>query len=177
MGDSVPHGYEFGYTSGNWTNAPLFYVHQLDRLWNARLQARYRDRRALETAWQGDLGPYEDPAIGSVRRLRPDHFAGAGAARFREEAQFYTDIEMDYFHDMSAYLRRDLGAQQLILGTSDHNHGWSALPLLEANATLDVMDGHFYWQHPRSRRPGAITGDTTIGGSATRRWSTSRMPR
>jgi hypothetical protein len=139
---------------GHWYNVPAFYVRQLDRRWNARLQSRYRDRKALEAAWGGDLGPYEDPAAGSVRRLRPEQSDAADATRFREEAQFYTDIETDYFRDMSAYLRRDLGAQQLILGTSDHNHGWSALPLLEANATLDVMDGHYYWQHPRSRRPG-----------------------
>jgi hypothetical protein len=139
---------------GNWYNVPSAYVAELDRLWNDRLRERYGDRRALESAWKGDLGPYEDPAIGSVRRLRPEQFAGASAARFGDEAQFYTDLEIGYFAEMSAYLRRELGARQLILGTSDHNHGWSALPMLEANATLDVMDGHFYWQHPRSRRPG-----------------------
>jgi hypothetical protein len=139
---------------GNYYNVPLAYVEQLDQLWNVSLRTRYSGRQTLEAAWEGDLGPYEDPVAGSVRRLRPDHFGAASAARFREEAQFYIDIEKGYFSDMSTYLRRDLGAQQLILGTSDHFHDWSALPFLETNATLDVMDGHFYWQHPRSRRPG-----------------------
>ncbi|MBC7235068.1 MAG: hypothetical protein H5T69_04450 [Chloroflexi bacterium] len=139
---------------GHWYPIPASYVADLDRRWNAWLRARYPDRAALAAAWEGDLAAYEDPALDSVRRLRRDEFSAASAARFRDEAQFYTDLEIAFFSEMKRYLRETLGAKQLILGTSDHNHGWSALPMLEANATLDVMDGHFYWQHPRSHRPG-----------------------
>ena len=138
---------------GHWYPIPASYVADLDRRWNAWLQARYPDRTTLAVAWE-DLAVYEDPARGSVRRLRRDEFAGASAARFRDEAQFYLDLEIAFSREMKRYLRETLGAKQLILGTSDHNHSWSTLPMLEANATLDVMDGHFYWQHPRSRRPG-----------------------
>ena len=139
---------------GHWYPLPSAYTTQLDRLWNACLMARYVNRAALQAAWGGDLRDYEDPARSSTRRLKQAEFAQANATRFRDEAQFYTDIERGYFADMCAYLRGPLEAKQLILGTSDHNHGWSAMPMLEANATLDIMDGHFYWQHPRSRRPG-----------------------
>lgn len=139
---------------GNWYPVPAPYVAELDRRWNRWLAQRYPTREALRAAWLGDLRDYEDPTLGSVRRLRKAEFASASAPRFRDEARFYFEIERDYFLDMKAYLRGKLGARQLILGTSDHGHGWSALPMLEANAALDIMDGHFYWQHPRSHTPG-----------------------
>lgn len=141
-------------TRGHWYPVPSFYVSQLDRRWNDWLAKKYPDRAALAAAWGGDLRENESPAHGSVRRLSPAEFATANAARFRDEAQFYTDIERSFFLDMQSYLRGELGAKQLLLGTSDYNHGWSAMPMLEANATLDIMDGHFYWQHPRARTPG-----------------------
>ena len=160
--NSLIHFWERGLLSGdepetargNWTHVPSSYVAELDRRWNARLRKTYPDRQSLETAWDGDLGEYEDPRTDSVRRLGKEQFDSASAARFREEAQFYTDLERDYFCELSLHLRDTLGVQQLILGTSDHSHAWSALPMLKANATLDIVDGHFYWQHPRSHRPG-----------------------
>jgi len=139
--------------SGGWRNIPSAYVADLGRRWNAWLARKYEDREALKAAWDGDLRDYEDAAMASVRRLGPADFEGASTTRFRDEALFYAEIERDFFLDMKSYLQGTLGARQLILGTSDHNHGWSALPMLEANATLDVMDGHIYWQHPRARVP------------------------
>jgi hypothetical protein len=138
----------------HWYNIPSSYVAELDRLWNQALTQRYPDRQALSDAWAGDLQDYEDALAGSVRRRRPDEFAHTSARRFQEEARFYAEIEERYFVEMEAFLRGTLGVRQLILGTSDHSQRWSALPMIAANATLDVMDGHFYWQHPRSRRPG-----------------------
>jgi hypothetical protein len=139
---------------GNWRGAPAYYQEQLDRRWNDWLARRYPDREALATAWEGDLDEGEDATAGTVRRLPRDEWAEAAAPRFRDEARFVYEIERDYFQDMQTYLRGELGARQLILGTSDHNHGWSAMPMLAANAELDVMDGHFYWQHPVSHTPG-----------------------
>lgn len=141
-------------TKGNYYTIPSTYRAELNRRWNAWLMAKYPDRATLAIAWGGDLSDYEDAARGSVRRLSPDNFAQANAVRFRDEAQFYADLECAYFAEMRAYLRGELGAKQLLLGTSDHFHDWSALPMLEANATLDITDGHFYWQHPRSHRAG-----------------------
>jgi hypothetical protein len=139
---------------GHWYPIPSTYVAQLDRLWNAYVAERYRDRAALATAWEGDLRDYEDPARGSLRRLKASEFAAASGPRFREEARFYTDIEIAYFQEMKAYLRDELHVQQLLLGTSDYHHNWSGVPMLQSNATLEIMDGHLYWQHPRSKRPG-----------------------
>lgn len=142
---------------GHWYPVAPYYVDKLDRLWNDWLARRYPDRAALSAAWGGDLREYEDPLRGSVQRLHITDFATANAQRFRDEALFYTEIERDFFIDMREFLRGELGVQQLILGTSDHNQNWSALPMLQANAVLDVMDGHFYWQHPQRpavRKPG-----------------------
>ena len=131
-----------------WGDIPPSYARDLDRRWNAWLAARYPDREALQARWEGDLGEFEDPAQGSVRRLQRDAFASAAPARFRDEATFYLEIEKGFFAEMEAFLR-GLGARQLIVGTSDYSHAWGAMPLLEANATLDIIDGHVYWQHPR----------------------------
>ena len=139
---------------GNYYNIPSSYVIQLDRMWNNWLVHQYHDRKTLHQAWDGDLRDYEDPGLQSVRRLTPELFAAASALRFQDEARFYMETEKSFFADIQTFLRDELGVQQLILGTSDHNQGWSALPMLATNATLDVMDGHMYWQHPRSHRPG-----------------------
>ncbi len=142
---------------GHWYDIPPYYVAKLDHLWNEWLARRYADRAALSAAWGGDLREYEDAGKGSVQRLQGDDLAAANAQRFRDEARFYAEIERDFFLDMHGYLQGELGAKQLILGTSDHMQRWSALPMLQANAVLDVMDGHFYWQHPQrpaARRPG-----------------------
>jgi hypothetical protein len=140
--------------SPHWHEHPAYYTAQLDRLWNAYLAQRYPTREALAAAWKGDLRENESPALGSVRRLHKSEFAAASAERFQQEAQFYTDIEIDYFVEMKQFLR-GLGAKQLLLGTSDWRHDWSSMPSIEANAELDVIDGHYYWQHPQSRTPSA----------------------
>ena len=86
----------------------------------------------------------EDPSKGTVRRLSPDEFGTVTAARFREEARFYEDIEEAYYGEMRRLLKKDLGVLALVEGTNE-NYG---LPALRAQATLDLMDCHAYWQHP-----------------------------
>ncbi len=132
----------------NWGDIPEVYAEDLDGLWNAWLLQKYTRREALAEAWAGDLRVSEDPQIGSVRRLNPAEFASASAGRFQDEAVFYANIEKSFFAEMRTFLRGELGAPQLILGSSDHNVAWSGLPMVAANAVLDVTDSHFYWQHP-----------------------------
>ncbi|MCL5997309.1 MAG: hypothetical protein M1546_14820 [Chloroflexi bacterium] len=132
----------------NWGDIHKVYADELDRRWNAWLARKYERREALGEAWAGDLREYEDPKQGSVRRLSPAEFTSASAGRFQDEAAFYSGIEQSFFREMCAFLRGELGAQQLILGSADHNAGWNGLPMVMANAALDVTDSHFYWQHP-----------------------------
>ena len=71
------------------------------------------------------------------------------AGRFQDEASFYAEIERDFFLDMENYLRGEAGARQIILGTSDHNHGINGQLHVQNNSVLGIIDGHCYWQHPR----------------------------
>ena len=128
-----------------WSDIPEGYARELDAMWNQWLGRTYGNRSELEHAWSGDLHEYESPALGTVRRLAPRAFQGAAVGRFSDELRFYMDIEKGFFQEMKAFLRAELGVQHLILGTSDHNHAWSGLPVMSADATLDIVDGHVYW--------------------------------
>ena len=147
---------------GTWGDIPPAYAADLDRLWNHWLARRYADRQALLQAWGGDLREAEDPRAGSVRRLRSEDFAAASTGRFHDEATFYAEIERTFFQDMAAYLRGELGVRQIIIGTSDHNHGIHGTLHVENNATLGIVDGHVYWQHPRFGTAAWSTTEWTI---------------
>jgi hypothetical protein len=135
-------------SQANWGDIHKVYADDLDSLWNAWLARKYSRREELAEAWQGDLRELENPGHGSVRRLRPPDFTAASAGRFEDEAAFYSEIEQSFFREMGSFIRGELGAQQLILGSADHNASWSGLPMVKANLALDVTDSHFYWQHP-----------------------------
>jgi hypothetical protein len=133
----------------NWGAVHTAYAEDLDRRWNAWLGRQYPEREAMATAWAGGAHADEDPARGTVRRLGPEEFAAASARRFHDEASFYAEIERSFFLEMRSFLRDELGAPQLILGSADHNFGWNAVQVASANTVLDLTDSHFYWQHPQ----------------------------
>ncbi len=141
-----------GKTRGNpprgesWSDIPPSYAADLTRRWNERLLDVYKDRATLAAVWDGGLEAAEDPARGTVRRLVPEEFASANSVRFQDEAAFYQSIERAYFADFRRYLREDLGVKPMIIGTSDCFHEQSGLPMLESQATLDIVDGHAYWE-------------------------------
>ncbi|MEN3113431.1 carbohydrate binding domain-containing protein [Uliginosibacterium paludis] len=60
----------------------------------------------------------------------------------RDWLQFLWDTEVAYWGDFQRYLKADLGAKSLIVGTQV---SYSPAPI---QAMLDVVDGHAYWQHP-----------------------------
>jgi hypothetical protein len=68
--------------------------------------------------------------------------------RFRTEASFFEDLQRGYFEDMEKYIKQGLGARSLIIATADHSHSGSGYPILLAMSTMDIIDGHTYWQHP-----------------------------
>jgi hypothetical protein len=57
-------------------------------------------------------------------------------------------VEREYFREMARFLREELKVKCPIVGSSDHNHYRSGYPHTAGLATLDVVDGHVYWQHP-----------------------------
>ncbi|MCX7009400.1 MAG: hypothetical protein NTY53_19520, partial [Kiritimatiellaeota bacterium] len=84
----------------------------------------------------------------SVPRLNKQQALKATADRFDAEANFYMELERDFFRNMAKFLREDIGAKSLFIGDSDHNHGMAGYPHVAALAQLDAVDGHIYWQHP-----------------------------
>ena len=74
--------------------------------------------------------------------------ATAPPERFYAEAEFYNDVQRDYFTGMENYLKRTLGDKSLAIATADHSHANSGYPMLLATSSLDVIDGHTYWEHP-----------------------------
>jgi hypothetical protein len=74
--------------------------------------------------------------------------AKAPAERFYAEAEFYNDLQRDYFVDMEQYVKQTLGSKSLVIATADHSHASSGYPILLATSTMDIIDGHTYWQHP-----------------------------
>ena len=74
--------------------------------------------------------------------------AQAPPERFYAEAEFYNDLQRDYFLDMEKFLKQTLGSKSLVIATADHSHSSSGYPILLATSSMDIIDGHTYWQHP-----------------------------
>lgn len=129
---------------GTWTDIPASYAADLTARFNTWLAARH-PAAALER-WRAAISL---PAGAPLPRLAPDEFAKTPADRFHAEAEFYLEIERDFFLSMKKYLRDELGVQALFAGNSDHGHSRTGYPQLLGTSLLDVVDGHVYWQHPR----------------------------
>ena len=121
-----------------------FYEDELTGIYNQWL-AKHRDaaqiaalRQICEVAADAPV-----PLIG-----RRGGAAQAPPERFYAEAEFYNDLQRDYFLDMEKYIKQTLGSKSLIIATADHSHSSSGYPILLATTSMDIIDGHTYWQHP-----------------------------
>ncbi len=129
-------------SDANWRPITTYYADTLDRLYNEYLDRLRPEELARIRALAGITAKAPMP------RLRPDEFAAAPAEQFHAEAALYIEIERSYFRDMKAFLKETLGVRSLLIGSNDHNHNQSGYPTVSANALLDILDGHVYWQHP-----------------------------
>jgi hypothetical protein len=120
-----------------------FYAKQLDTMFNAWL-AQHRTRAQLE-AIRRETGV---AAGAPVPRLRRGDFSIAPKERFYAEAEFYGDLEKEFFLGMESFLKKDLGVESLVIATADHTYWIPNQPLLRSTSLLDFLDGHVYWQHP-----------------------------
>jgi hypothetical protein len=68
--------------------------------------------------------------------------------RVYTEAEFYDDLQRDYFVDMENFLRQTVGSKSLMIASADHNHANSGYPFLHATSSIGVIDGHIYWAPP-----------------------------
>ncbi|GAB4057227.1 carbohydrate binding domain-containing protein [Uliginosibacterium sediminicola] len=92
----------------------------------------------------GSLGlmPGESLAQGSIAIPTTSNFLSRTLPGQQDWLQFLWDTEVAYWRGMQDFLKQDLGAKSLIIGTQV---SYSPAPI---QAQLDVVDGHAYWQHP-----------------------------
>lgn len=120
-----------------------FYAEELTTLYNQWLA---KDRTGAQiAALRQAAGAAEGTSVPLIG------WRGASTAppqRFHTEAEFYTDLQRNYFEDFERYLKQTLGSRSLVIATADHNHAASGYPILLATQSMDIIDGHTYWQHP-----------------------------
>jgi hypothetical protein len=121
-----------------------FYQEELTTLYNGWL-AKHRDpqQMAILHGLTGSKGDGMIPLLASRGQA-----AQAPAPRFYAEAEFYDDLQRNYFLDMEKYIKETLGSKSLVIATADHSHASSGYPILLATSSMDIIDGHTYWQHP-----------------------------
>ena len=122
------------------------YTQELITIYNSWL-AKHRspEQMAELRAICGVSSDFPVPLLGS-RGLA----AKAPTKRFYAEAEFYDDLQRNYFADMETYLKQTLGSKSLVIATADFNHSTTGYPLLLAMNETDIIDGHTYWQHPET---------------------------
>lgn len=125
-----------------WTPIPVSYAEELSEQYN---------RWLAEDVPEADLAKIRREAgADRVPRLKPGEFAKASALRFRTEARFYIHLEEAFFAGMRRLLKDELGVQAPLIGTADHADSYCAYAHVRSNLALDIVDGHGYWQHPRT---------------------------
>ena len=157
-------GEQTGKAVGTWHDIPPSYAKALTKKFNTWLSSHASADTLAR--WRREAG-VEAGAL--IPRLRKEEFAKAAKDRFEAEAAFYMEIERNYFCDMAAFLRDELGVKSLLVGNSDHDHSGSRYALLASLAQLDIVDGHIYWQHPNyitdpktGKRAGFTVGNTPM---------------
>lgn len=126
-----------------FSDMPASYARDLDEKYQTWLAGALN---ATEIAkLRAEAGVAGDAA---VPRLGPGAIAKAPAFRFHTEARFYMEIETRFFERMKKFLREELGVKPLLAGTSVHAGGFTPYPLAASTSRLDIVDAHFYWQHP-----------------------------
>ncbi|HJT36372.1 MAG TPA: carbohydrate binding domain-containing protein, partial [Pirellulales bacterium] len=79
---------------------------------------------------------------GHVEIFRKREFSTRTAESQRDWVRFLWQMEQEYWSGMAKFLKRDLKAHALLVGTQ---MGWSPYPI---QAEFDVIDSHTYWHHP-----------------------------
>ena len=84
----------------------------------------------------------------TIPRPRQSQYTSAGKEWFQATVAFYVNVETQFFLEMKDFLKNSLRVKSLLLGSNDFLQNQSEYPMIEANAVLDILDGHVYWQHP-----------------------------
>lgn len=90
------------------------------------------------------LAANESLASENIERMRYRDLNKFTEARSRDLAEFYTELQKEYFDEMYRFLKEDLGVKVPITGTNAH----SGVADIYSNSDLDFIDDHAYWDHP-----------------------------
>ena len=120
-----------------------FYRKELTTMYNAWLA---KHRTPKEIAHLRRIAGAKDKAL--VPLMHPWRAPYADPSRYYAEAEFFNYVQHHYFTDMHDYLKKTLGLKSLVIATADHAHLHSGYPLLKATSSMNVIDGHDYWEHP-----------------------------
>ncbi|MCE5299803.1 MAG: cellulase family glycosylhydrolase [Spirochaetia bacterium] len=135
---------------------PRRHTQKLNAMFNDFLKKKYKNMSNLRREWDrfgdSDLGDNEDFNNGTVRRemfrINRDDWAmmfGSNCSgRGADTKEFYYATEYAFYKKMYGHMK-GLGFKGLITG-SNHWELWD--PDLRANAALDFIDRHSYWDHP-----------------------------
>jgi hypothetical protein len=123
-----------------------FYANELTQLYNQWLAGHCSAAQIAALRQMAGVGEQAQVPLMAWR----GQAASAPPERFDAEAEFYNDLERDYFREMQTYLKQTLGLESLVIDTADHSHSNSGYPILKAEAEsgADGIDGHTYWEHP-----------------------------
>jgi hypothetical protein len=129
-----------------------FYQQELTDLYNQWL-AKHRSPDQIAKLRQIARVGWDNASVPLMQS--PGPFPGAAPVevtappeRMYAEAEFFNDLQKGYFEDMENYLKQTLGSKSLVIATADHSHSNSGYPILRAMQSMDVIDGHDYWEHP-----------------------------
>ncbi len=106
---------------------PAYYVQELDTLWNAWLKNKYKTAGPLH---------FKRPMYQSI---------GLDTERQKKDVvDFYIELEKNYFDEMTAFLKNELGVKVPVTGLGGYSHKND----LRALSQSDFIDTHTYWDHP-----------------------------
>ena len=121
-----------------------FYEDELTAIYNSWLSKHRSVDQIAKLRVMSAVGPEASvPLLG-----RRGGAAQAPPERFHTEAEFYDELQRNYFVDIENYIKQTLGSKSLVMATADHSHSGSGYPILLAMSSMDIIDGHTYWQHP-----------------------------
>lgn len=131
-----------------------YYQTQLQDLFNKWLRQKYKNREALEAAWNAagtiGLNLAEDPIEGTV--LIADNYAKSNFSDHRKNdvLAFLADTQSNYNKTMIDYLR---SIEVKIAVTGNSFIGINQLSDIYVNSQTDFLDRHGYWSHPVALGP------------------------
>ena len=142
-----------------------YYNAQLREKFNTYLKEKYQTNENVKNAWTHKY-PYNtklavlleaDESIDSLSvklpplNIRRNDDLGRGVVysklRQEESNSFLSDIHINYFNDMTQYLRNDLGIKCLISGCTAYDKQWLTLLNYYSDKNMDLIETHLYNGH------------------------------